>query len=297
MKTQSDSASGSTPSFRNPLEYNAEYILIRGGTIKYSVTKKTEKVPDIYFAKYPVTNKLYRRFIRYLQDDERDLGEINPPLAFAEKLLEFAARDKAYVDYLGRDTKDWPEKLKSKQDEDRKLNGEDQPVVGVSWYASRAYCFWLSEMGRAGGEGQRAEGKTQNPEMSYRLPTEVEWERAAAGRLEDGPAREYPWPIEKGEPNENLANYYRWSVRQTTPVSRYPDGATPEGLMDMAGNVWEWQENRFENKECPEARALRSSSWRGTAEDLRCVARGGGRPVDLWDFDGFRVVFGQSSNG
>jgi formylglycine-generating enzyme required for sulfatase activity len=273
------------PAFRNPVEYNAEYILIRGGTIKYSVTNQIEKVPDLYFAKYPVTNKQYRRFIRYLQGEERELGELAPPSVFAEKLLEFAASDKAYIDYLGRlpvqtgDAKAWPDKLKSTYDDDRKFNGEDQPVVGVSWYAARAYCFYLSLF-------------DESTATVYRLPHEVEWQRAAAGRREDGPPREYPWPPEKGEPNKNLANY-GGQVGQTTPVSRYPEGATPEGLMDMAGNVWEWMENWYEKEKAH--RALRGGSWVDITVDLRCAIRFWDDPVVRDGFIGFRVVRAQSA--
>ncbi|TLU54338.1 MAG: NACHT domain-containing protein, partial [Chlorobium sp.] len=62
------------PSFRNPHEHNAEYILIPGGSYIYSVTKKEVRVNDLYVAKYPVTNKLYRSFIAFLQakDSKQD---------------------------------------------------------------------------------------------------------------------------------------------------------------------------------------------------------------------------------
>lgn len=60
-------------SFRNPHEYDAEYILIPGGRYRYSVTKKMETVQDMYFAKYPVTNRRYSRFIRYLEEREHRL--------------------------------------------------------------------------------------------------------------------------------------------------------------------------------------------------------------------------------
>jgi len=279
------------PAFRNPVEYNAEYILIRGGTIKYSVTNQIEKVPDLYFAKYPVTNKQYRRFIRYLRGEETELGKVVPLNVFSEKLLEFIAPDQAYIDYLSRNAKAWPDKLTSKYEEDRKFNGEDQPVVGVSWYAARAYCFWLSVL-----EAVTDDASLRTPGLKiadlFRLPNEVEWERAAVGRREEGPPRKYPWPAEKGEPNEKLANYGS-HVGQTTPVGRYPEGATPEGLMDMAGNVWEWMENKYGSKDYPEARALRGGSWYITTENLRCVARIYFHPLDHWNFIGFRVVCGQ----
>lgn len=282
------------PSFRNPLEDNAEYILIRGGTIEYSVTKKIESVPDLYFAKYPVTNKQYRRFIRYLNGEEAELNTLMAREAFAQKLVEFAGQlnaphdknVKSYSEYLGRDFKAWPDMLKSGRDDDRKFNDENQPVVSITWYAARAYCLWLSEL-------QKENSKLQKENVLYRLPDEIEWERAAAGRREDGPPRKYPWPQEKGEPNEKLANY-GGKVGQTTTVGRYPEGATPEGLMDMAGNVWEWQENLFGHKEYPAARGLRGGSWGGNAGLLPCAFRLRGDPV-YWSYNfGFRVVRAQS---
>jgi len=279
------------PSFRNPLEYNAEYILIRGGTIQYSATKQIEKVPDIYFAKYPVTNKQYRRFIRYLRDEETEIGKFVSPKIFAEKLLEFVANDKAYADYLGQPVEAWPDKLKSEYDENRKFNSDDQPVVGVSWYASRAYCFWLSVLETANHDLVLLDTPAQKLAGIFRLPQEVEWERAAAGRKEDGPPRKYPWPAEKGEPNEKLANY-GGNVGQTTPVGRYPEGATPEGLMDMAGNVWEWQENWYDKDK--DARALRGGSWIYDSDILPCAIRIRVIPQLRINFVGFRVVRAQS---
>ena len=278
-------------SFRNPIEYNAEYILMRGGTITSSVTERIEKIPDIYFAKYPVTNRQYRRFVRYLRGEESELAKLISLLVFAERLLVLASHDKAYLDYLNPKLKAWPDKLKSEQDEDRKFNNEEQPVVGVSWYGARAYCFWLTAM-------QMVNGSEPGESVIYRLPHEMEWERVAAGRQKNAPlgkvfeARKYPWPNEKGEPNEKLANYAN-SVGQTTPVGRYPEGATPEGLMDMAGNVWEWQENWSDATRM--GRALRGGSWDGLAGSLRCSIRSKNGPRGRSDDVGFRVARAQSS--
>jgi len=115
----------------------------------------------------------------------------------------------------------------------------------------------------------------------------VEWEWAAAGREADGGLREYPWPKEKGGPGENLANY-GGMIGATTPVGRYPEGATPEGLLDMAGNVWEWMENVYEKYQG--ARSLRGGSWVSDDGYLRCSARNVLNP-DAWDrLIGFRVL-------
>jgi formylglycine-generating enzyme required for sulfatase activity len=261
------------PIVRNPFEDNVEYIKIPGGTYKYSVTGKLETVPDLYFCKYLVTNKRYRKFISYLEGKEKDLEEILPLKSFAEKLLEFAGTIEGYFDYLGRNPREWGKELRSYRDEDKSFNGDDQPVVGVSWYAAHAYCIWLSCL--------------QGKEGLYRLPTEKEWEWAAAGREPDGSLREYPWPNSKGEPTPKLANYGN-NVGATTPVGRYPEGATPEGLMDMAGNAWEWMENYYDEDKV--IRALRGGSWLIQSEFLRCAARDDLVPRGGWSSGGFRVV-------
>jgi formylglycine-generating enzyme required for sulfatase activity len=87
----------------------------------------------------------------------------------------------------------------------------DHPVTNVSWLDAVAYCRW-------------AEG---------RLPTEVEWEKAARGL--DG--RPYPWGIQK--PHERYCNFGN-PHGGTTPVLRHPLGKSPFLCYDMAGNVWEW---------------------------------------------------------
>ena len=68
----------------------------------------------------------------------------------------------------------------------------------------------------------------------------------------------------------------------------YPEGATPEGLYDMAGNVWEWMDNWYDNDKS--ARSLRGGSWGGESVGLRCSARGRSSPDVRYVNIGFRVV-------
>ena len=93
---------------------------------------------------------------------------------------------------------------------------ENHPVHGVSHDAMLAYCDWLS-------------GETG---LRYRLPTEVEWEKAARGPS----GRAYPWG-ERFDPR--CANTREAGVGETTPVGVFPAGASPYGALDMAGNVEE----------------------------------------------------------
>jgi formylglycine-generating enzyme required for sulfatase activity/energy-coupling factor transporter ATP-binding protein EcfA2 len=277
----------SQDSFRNIVEGNVEYIKITGAAYRYSRSKKMVTVPDIYFCKYPVTNKRYRRFISFLANKEKELEKKLSLDMFAERLLKFAGTIEGYSEYLEKDLKKWHSKLHPRFTDDKKFNGDDQPVVGVTWYAARAYCFWLSCLEAAlTGDRQPVDGDIPRLASIYRLPSEEEWEWAAGGEP-DGSTREYPWPKEKGKPDKNLANYGD-HVGATTPVDRYPEGATPMGLMDMAGNVWEWMENY--SSDSKEYKALRGGAYYSDKESLVCASRGVNLPINFWSNNGFRVV-------
>ena len=135
---------------------------------------------------------------------------------------------------------------------------EDHPVVYVSWEDAAAFCQWAGVW----------------------LPTEQEWEKAARGT--DG--REYPWGDDP--PTPELCNFNE-HVGDTTPAGSYPKGASPYGVLDMAGNIWEWCADWYEPGEY---KMLRGGSWQSDAQWVRCASRFRHFPASR-DYDfGFRVA-------
>ncbi|MDH5741014.1 MAG: formylglycine-generating enzyme family protein, partial [Nitrospira sp.] len=152
------------------------------------------------------------------------------------------------------------------------------PRETVFWGEAVAFCRWLS-------------AKTG---MSIRLPNGWEWQQAATG---GDPTREYPWP---GGWDPSRCNSWESRLNRTTAVGMYPCGATQQGLMDMAGNVWEWCQNTHENPERPEAvrfdndrgvrRVIRGGSWFYEPGNLRTLDRGRDDADIRYDTIGFRLV-------
>jgi formylglycine-generating enzyme required for sulfatase activity len=161
------------------------------------------------------------------------------------------------------------------------LEGDNYPIIGISWHDASAYCDWLSK-------------KTG---FHFKLPTEAQWEKAARGT--DG--RKYPWGnIPPSGKKANYADKQKWLKEKhsgadkniddgyayTAPVGSYPQGASPYGLLDMAGNVREWCGDWYESdyyRKAPKnnpagpgggsSRVYRGGSWLYKASHLRCANR------------------------
>lgn len=171
------------------------------------------------------------------------------------------------------------------------------PIHMVTWYSAKSFCSWLQN--KAGHE---------MGDCVVRLPTEAEWEKAARGT----DCRSFPWG--NGNPTIDICNYNYSQINTTTPVGEYsPQGDSPYGCADMAGNVLEWtcspwnlylcqvdgdvredeDDKDDEGDEDAEGcRILRGGSFIDAPGFLRCTYRFSALPDTIYDNFGFRVCAG-----
>ncbi|MCP5085584.1 MAG: SUMF1/EgtB/PvdO family nonheme iron enzyme [Rhodobacteraceae bacterium] len=217
-------------------------------------------------SRYPVTNAQYQAFVE----------------------------DGGYTERWQKcwDPEGWEWKEKENISAPESYGGEfdlpNHPVVGVSWYEAVAFCNWLTQ--RLREQGELLDGH------SIRLPTEAEWGKAARGN--DG--RVYPWG---DEIIPELANYNDTGLGATSTVGCFPRGKSSYGCEEMAGNVWEWcldwyDENYYsdspkENPQGPESgsfRVIRGGIWGDDARNCRSAFRFSVGPGSRGFFIGFRLL-------
>jgi len=241
---------------------------------KDETPQRSVYLDTFYIDKYPVTNRQFQKFVEatgYITDAEKDkIGLV----------VRWAGDYEGEVVTQEDGSVSW-----------RHPGGKgsgiakimDHPVVQVSWNDALAYCRWAGK----------------------RLPTEAEWEKAARGT--DG--RLFPWgneaPDAKGKYRANYGKDRGKADKfeYTSPVGSFPLGASPYGVMDMSGNVWEWvadwyDENYYQispakNPQGPESgmgRVLRGGSWGNRPESIRTATRFRSEPSSGISYIGFRCA-------
>jgi formylglycine-generating enzyme required for sulfatase activity len=220
--------------------------------------------------RFPVTNAQYRPFV--------EGGGYDNPQYWIEK--SWAWREKEYIS----SPEFW---------DDPTWNSANQQVVGVSWYEAMAFAHWLTV--------QLRNASLLAEQMTVRLLTEAEWEKAARGN--DG--RVYPWG---NEWDPERANTEESGIGRTTTVGIYPAGASLYGCLDISGNVWEWTQSLWgqqvsipdfrypydpndgrENLNGEGKRIIRGGSWASPFMQARVTFRGMADPRTRNPMVGFRV--------
>lgn len=251
------------------------------GGSEVNLAHKVRFAQGFWVSKYPVTNQDFAAFIR--------AGGYQTEAWWTKDGWAFCQGEKWDAPRLCTDEQ-W--------------NVPIQPVVGVSWYEADSFCRWLNS------ERKRLPQALLTGEKScvIRLPSEAEWEHMARGQ-ED---RCYPWG--DNGPTPELADIDDTGLGQTSAVGAFPKGATPEGVLDSAGNVWEWcadpwhenyqgapddgkpwmqnptVPNLYDGKDPLKIRVVRGGGWYYGADGVRSACRFGWLTWIRDQNRGFRVL-------
>lgn len=210
---------------------------------------------------------------------------IDMPEFFISKYPVTYSQFKVFVDDGGFENDDWWDGLAERETEEteQRWKIDNYPRIRVSWYAAVAFCRWLSH--HTGTE--------------VRLPTEAEWEKATRGVN----GLIYPWGASYipgySNINEAMSGISPTNLREPSSVGAYPHAASPYGVLDLIGNVYEWCYNEYSE---PAAmanevdvtiqiqRPLRGGSWRSDRLFAHSVRRRGELPATSFNDIGFRIV-------
>lgn len=224
------------------------------------LTLRKVRTPGFKMAAYPVTNRQYELFLR-----ENGVAWWDPDAHLWWNGIELSERN-SLVQRLAQPL--------SWRDDRLGQHRPNHPVVGVTWFAARAFCRWLTYKYASAGQ-------------LYRLPTADEWEIAARGKER----RLFPWG--NTNPTRQHANHTdeHTYFDGTTAVGCFPVGSTPNGLYDMAGNVWEWTVSQFPADNHPQIHmTIRGGSRYDWPVYLHSAYKAGERVTHASRNIGFRVV-------
>jgi len=278
-----------------------------------TTSQPTAHLPAYAIARYPVTNAEYRLFIaaggyaerRWWSEagwawrgggPEAQRGAEERWLQNRKYLIENGVEDAARRNNWHGSTVRFWQRVCALSDEEAVLEAQRQmerpfdrpafwndpglaaparPLVGVNWYEAEAYARWLSAVTGS----------------AYRLPEELEWEKAARGT--DG--RAYPWGNRWDAARCNTLESHIYAA---TPAGLYPGGRSPFGVYDAAGNVWEWTASWYQaypgggdlDEYGESYRVMRGGSWNYHGWYARCAYRDRIVP-DNFSYDlGFRLL-------
>jgi formylglycine-generating enzyme required for sulfatase activity len=246
----------------------------------YELPQREVNLPAFWISRYPVTNAQFAAFVQAGGYRERRYW------AEAERAKVWAdGRIKGWLDDEPRETP---------YDYGEPFNLPNHPVVGVNWYEALAFCRWLTEQFQVAGCRLQVwrDGQIRIWNLkpgTILLPSEAQWEKAARGT--DG--RIYPWG---DDPDPTRANYADTGIGTTSAVGCFPGGASPYGVEDLSGNVWEWCRTNWQDRykdyrvKIRGLLVVRGGAFNDEATFVRCACRLGYKLDHLSKVIGFRLV-------
>ncbi len=237
---------------------------------------------DYWMSRYPVSNAQFQLFAA--------AGGYTEPRFWAEAQKEQYWSEQGFKGRYDRAARTAP------YDYGEPFNLSNHPVVGVSWFEAVAFCRWLST-------------QLTTPDWAVRLPSEIEWEKAARGGVEtlvtpdqimfaaqtwtpvarpalqrnEQPQRRYPWG---DQADAERANCSEADINSTSALGCFGNGASVYGIEELSGNVWEWT-NDVDKDGYP---WLRGGSYGSDADGVGSSARFWFSPDNWVDAWGFRCV-------
>jgi len=224
-------------------------------------------------------------------DEDSDAAPAHEVTLPEYKIGRFPVTNGQYRRFVEETGREWD------SEDGRRAEKANFPAASLTWHDACAYCRWVTDL-------WRQEKRIRANEVVH-LPSEAQWEKAARGKDK----RIYPWGDEWAPGKSNTSEL---GLSQTTPVGIFPEGQSPYGCLDMAGNMWEWTRslwgkdwkkpefkypyNPDDGREDTDAeddllRVLRGGYWLNPRFDARCSRRGWGLPHGRWtDISGIRVA-------
>lgn len=234
-------------------------------------------IPNIAWCTVPAGN------VNLLREDGGTLAQFNVSKFWIAKYPVTYQQFQAFIEAGAYSQDEWWAGLSWKRRDpvDAAFKFNNHPRDSVNWFEAVAFCRWLTaKLREAGGLPEGA--------AHIRLPTEWEWQRAAAG----DEARLYPWG---GDWDSSRCNTGESGLGRTTAVGLYPAGASACGALDMSGNVQEWCYNSFDDpaiiaEDENLTRVLRGGAWSSSPFGASTAARDWDMPYGRHEIAGFRVA-------
>jgi formylglycine-generating enzyme required for sulfatase activity len=285
------------------------------GDPRPGVGLRPDGLPDIDWCKVELPEK---SSVEVEIEDKVGKVDVNLPFWISRYPITYA-QFQAFIEapdgYHNRE-RNWFEGLKvnesGKELEEQRFKFSNHPRETVNWYQAMAFCRWLAWRFEALEDSPVSEieasslvssstwisrskaGKARGFDLlnpftwAVRLPTEAEWQLAAAGPS----AKTYPWGSEW---DGRFANTSESGLARTTAVGMYPAGAAACGALDMSGNVWEWTLSEYESGKgnditTEKSGVVRGGSWNASQYFARATYRYCYFPANRYLSIGFRVV-------